>query len=339
MTTLITTDTHFSDHPRDAHRFDLFPWLAKQAEKHKAQSIYFLGDLTEDKDRHSGVLVNRVVNELVGLSYNSGKVVVVLRGNHDCIDAKNPFFGFLTLYPNVTFISHRLMIDEALPTKKLFLAHSRDPEKDWAGIDFSRYDYAFVHQTFDGAKAENGQQLSGISTSRVKGIKRQVFSGDIHVPQTIGKVTYVGAPYHIRFGDSFEPRVILLDEETGKTQDLHFPTKAKHLIEVKCAADLDDLDGVEEGDQVKIRVMLAREELVGYDALRREIKAYAEKLGLEVYGVSASIAEPEKGAKRKVNTQAMKPGAVLGLYAKREQLATEVVEEGVALLKKHGSGA
>ena len=337
MPTLITTDTHFSDHPRDAHRFDLFPWLLKQADKHKVDKIMFLGDLTEDKDRHSSVLVNTVAQALVRLSRD--RQVVILRGNHDCIDASNPFFGFMGLYPNIIYVDEYLDYLQPKKPSSVFLAHSRNPEDHWTEINFELYDYVFVHQTFDGAAAENGQQLSGISTSRVKGIKRQVFSGDIHVPQTIGKVTYVGAPYHIRFGDSFEPRVILLDEETGKTQDLHFPTKAKHLIEVKCAADLDDLDGVEVGDQVKIRVMLAREELVGYDALRREIKAYAEKLGLEVYGVSAAIAEPEKGVKRKVNTQAMKPGAVLGLYAKREQLATEVAEEGVALLKKHGPGA
>ena len=337
MTTLITTDTHFSDHPRDAHRFDLFPWLAKQVEEHEVDRILFLGDLTEEKDHHSAKLVTKLTEALYWLACKTEEIFI-LRGNHDCVDPAIPFFGF-TNHMADGHISYVADYSRLNSFNSLFLAHSRDPDKDWADIDFSKYDYAFVHQTFDGAEAENGQQLSGISTSRVKGIKRQVFSGDIHVPQTIGKVTYVGAPYHIRFGDSFEPRVILLDEETGKTQDLHFPTKAKHLIEVKCAADLDDLDGVEEGDQVKIRVMLAREELVGYDALRREIKAYAEELGLEVYGVSAAIAEPEKGAKRKVNTQAMKPGAVLGLYAKREQLATEVVEEGAALLKKHGSGA
>ena len=79
MNWLLSADLHLSDRARDSHRFGLFPWLKKQQQKNKVDATFLLGDLTQEKDRHSSALVNRIVEELLTLT----PPVYVLRGNHD----------------------------------------------------------------------------------------------------------------------------------------------------------------------------------------------------------------------------------------------------------------
>ena len=91
MNWLLSADLHLSDRARDSYRFGLFPWLKKQQQKNKVDATFLLGDLTQEKDRHSSALVNRIVEELLTLT----PPVYVLRGNHDGLNPNSPFFKFL----------------------------------------------------------------------------------------------------------------------------------------------------------------------------------------------------------------------------------------------------
>ena len=55
--------------------------------------------------------------------------------------------------------------------------------------------------------------IVGVNPGILKGFKGYCWSGDIHVPQKVSKnIQYIGAPTHIRFGDSFILVIIAASE-------------------------------------------------------------------------------------------------------------------------------
>ncbi len=287
MTWLITSDIHLSDRPKDAYRFGLFHWLRKQQIKYKTTATFILGDITDYKDRHPSSLVNRTVDGLTKLE----PPVFILKGNHDFVDPNNPFFGFLSAIEGVHFVT--------VPTQIPHLGLAFVPYcQDQADFDdacqevVTQRTTVMLHQTFEGAIAESGRRLSGLSTSLMASLKPVgVYSGDIHKPQQSGCVTYVGAPYSVRFGDNFEPRVLLVNDGQYDT-DLHFPAPRKWSLRIKDPLDLMNVYGeatLHRGDQVKVTMELTREELVEWPTLKAKTLAVCKELGVDVYGVEMEL--------------------------------------------------
>lgn len=281
---LITTDIHLNDKPRDAYRYGLFPWLVKQQEKYNPVATFILGDLTDAKDRHSSMLVNNLVNGLDLLK----SPIYILKGNHDYINEENPFFGFLTEIPGLHFFVHPAFIHELgvymLPHQPnqgaLDLAFKQAPD---GGL-------IMMHQTLAGAISETGGALNGFV--RPPASVRAVLSGDVHKPQVTNGVTYVGAPYHVRFGDRYEPRVMLFDPVTCKGEDLHFPAPKKYSLTIRSVDELTDL---KPGDQVKLSLELTRAEMVDWVGRKRQALEYCRAHGIEVHGI-----EPKVPARKRI---------------------------------------
>ena len=49
----------------------------------------------------------------------------------------------------------------------------------------------------------NGFSLEGYESKKMDKCSATIIAGDIHVPQLVGNVEYVGSPYRIRFNDAF----------------------------------------------------------------------------------------------------------------------------------------
>jgi len=210
--------------------------LPKLIDDYDVDLLLFLGDVTEEKDEHQAELVNRVVRAFAELSELCP--IVCLQGNHDWLSSPaNPFFGFLGQLERIAWISRPIPLnqlptvpeDAILPGKTLLLPHSANPDRDWAKIDFKSYDTVFAHQCFAGASSESGFQLGGVPLSYFPS-KLKIIAGDIHKPQTLGNLTYVGAPYSVDFGDNYKPRVLIYD---GKWTSVPVPGPQKRLIEIK----------------------------------------------------------------------------------------------------------
>jgi hypothetical protein len=86
----------------------------------------------------------------------------------------------------------------------LWLPHTRDWQQDWRSIDMRGARRILTHNTFAGAVGANGVELGGIPLDALPNVP--IISGDIHSPQRNGRLTYVGAPYTVDFGDEYEPR-------------------------------------------------------------------------------------------------------------------------------------
>lgn len=337
MNSLLVSDLHLTDNPRDKYRWQLFEWLANAIPEHSVKYLFVLGDLTDAKDYHSARLVNRIVSAFLNLYRNSGLITTyILKGNHDGTDPACPYFAFLGQYPSIKYISMPVSFDLG-NRELLMLPHTRDPVKDWQDLTVATMHTAellFMHATVRGAIAENGMALDGIPPSLLLPARRaDIYSGDIHTPQTVGPVTYVGAPYPVRFGDSFEPRAILL-ESRGKGRSLPIPAIRRKFLTVTPSKGLvDGLQALSMGDQVKVRFRLAPAEYVDWQRYKRNAMEACAKFNIELCGVElerVAVNRPVlKGAKPVTKTS----DAVWQQFCTDNKLDKRTVQVGQEILK------
>lgn len=312
---LICSDLHLTDQPSTEYRWGLFPWLAEMIRKHHVRTMLILGDLTDAKDNHSASLTNRVAKAINGLPIDDIRILV---GNHDWLKQGQEFFRFLNLIPAVEYINEITEDKELHGPLACFLPYSKNPAKDWAGRDFSNFQYLFLHQTVKGSIASNGQAMEGEELPPLNA--GRVFSGDIHVPQNIGGLTYVGSPYHVHFGDKFKPRCILIDKHGGES-DLHFETVARVVVKVSSLRELKRLH-FNPMDQVKLRLELDEADKHGWSALRRDSVAWLSSLGVVVAGVELIVVKARRRAVVGGNegTAGLTPPDAIWRYVEHEEL-------------------
>jgi len=278
---LLTTDLHLSEKSEDQYRFDLFPWIIDNY-GNKINTVFITGDLTDRKNFHADWFVNKVVDCIRSLAKHFD--VYLLCGNHDYdVDPTQPFFGFLGKYKRVTYISQPTIYQNIL-----FLPHSRKPGEDWTILSKSKtknLNAIFMHQTFRGSVSESGRVLEGISSRRFQRFGCPIFSGDIHVPQQLGPITYIGCPYHIHYGDKFEPRVLLLNRRF-ETQNAQFPAPRKFMLDLNHWNELKKMRRkLQSGDRAKVRIHLPRSEFSNWPEHRDWVRKTAKKINLILHSV------------------------------------------------------
>jgi len=278
--TIYTADWHLTDMPRDAYRWDFTTWLAGKIKVHNVKRLVILGDLTDRKDAHGAMLVNRVVEMLHHWASTYDLQVILLRGNHDYIDPSCPYFRFLDAIPGLHYVVNpeEFHIDGQYT---LLLPHSREPEHEWV-IKPGIYDRVLMHQMVLGVRARSGKELPGINQTVFKDIP-WIMSGDIHEPQQIGKVIYVGAPYPIIFGDNYVGRIIL-EKPDGRLISMHVPAPRKERAVVK-SMDALRLKGFAKEDHVSVVVELPREDFVLWPKIREKVFTWAKQTKVVLYGV------------------------------------------------------
>lgn len=277
MRYLFTSDLHFTDRPRDAYRWEIFDFLRTQVKSRKIDAVFILGDLTDQKDHHSSKLVNRIVAELQSLDTRWW----ILKGNHDYVDPKLPFFSFLKDQFVVDVKTLTLGQDEFL-----LLPHVRNYRKSkWYQAIEPGYDFILIHQTMNHSVASQGFYLEGIPAKVFKpdrvGVAK-VISGDVHVPQFISGVYYCGSPYPIHFGDDFQPRVLYWDGEELRSIKRH--TIGKRVLKVTHPDQLSRFP-LNSGDQVKVLLKLRRADFGSWKEYRQQVISWASKLDIDLCGV------------------------------------------------------
>ncbi len=286
---LLTTDLHLSEKSEDQYRFDLFPWII-DTYGDQIKTVFITGDLTDRKNFHADWFVNKVVDCIRSLAKHFN--VYILCGNHDYdVDPTQPFFGFLGKYKRVTYVSEPIVRGIMVDNKSvgvLFLPHTQNPGEDWSILNRSEMklvDVIFMHQTFRGSVSESGRVLEGISSRRFQRFGCPIFSGDIHVPQQLGPITYIGCPYHIHYGDKFEPRVLLLNRKF-ETQDVQFPAPRKFMLDLSHGRELREIRReFRSGDRAKVRIHLPRSGFVHWPKHRDLVRKIAKKIGLQLHSV------------------------------------------------------
>lgn len=328
---LLVGDLHLTDRAQDAYRFGIFDWMRQQQNKNVA-ATFLMGDLTDSKDRHSATLVNNIVNGLVSLK----PPVYIVRGNHDYkADQTNPFFDFLNHIDGLTFATEPMLVKEVQQVG--LIPHFRSQEEfDDAVRSVSAGGHApvsiFSHQTFEGAIAESGVRLSGLSASLVESMNLPwgVYAGDVHKPQTQGHVTYVGCPYQVRFGDNFEPRCIHISR-SGVESYPWFDAPRKWSLTVSDAVDIESNVNLYPGDQVKLRVEIPREEVVEWKQIKKEILAACKVKAVDVHGIkleALGITPTKGGVKAKLGQKV----DIFDAFCSHENVGTIIKRKGREIL-------
>lgn len=323
---IITSDLHLTVNPRDEYRWGLFDWLKQQKSETGAATLLILGDLTDAKDYHSSELVNRVVANLYDMSLVFENIYILM-GNHDYLREGHGFFEFLNCIEGLHYLSDITL----LGGKILFLPHSKNPKKDWADIPIDRASIIFMHQTVTGSVSSNGQKMDGEVDGHFG--SKMVFSGDIHVPQDIADVTYVGSPYPVHFGDKFLPRVILL-HNYGTWSDLIFPTISRFTATIKSVEELNRLN-LDKGDQLKIKIDLPTSDLSSWDSIKKEVDNLCSKKGIQLESISLLPRIRKRIITRdsKSLNSAGTPELAVYEFAKQEDLGADLLDMGLEILE------
>lgn len=257
--------------------------------------------------------------------------IVILTGNHDWLKAGQEYFRFLNAFPNVEFITEPTEDRETTGPLAYFLPYSKSPAKDWQNLDFSHYDYLFMHQTVSGSISSNGQIMDGDPLPPLNAGK--VYSGDIHVPQVIKGVEYVGSPYHVHFGDEFKPRAVLI-ERNRNAVDLHFETIRRVTIKVAGLRELRKLK-FRSGDQVKLRVELSEAEAHDWSRIRREAAAILREAEVVIAGIELIVVKVNRriSLRESRKRQALSPADSILRFVETEELGAEALDAAMEIIE------
>ena len=335
---IVTTDLHLSEAKHADYRWKIFSELMSLAEKVTADWLYILGDLTDAKDHHSAEFVNDVWKRVRVLAKSMN--VVILKGNHDYRTGP-AFFKWLDDIPGVTYVD----VPGELRGGMLCLPHTRTPKIDWKSWDFSKYDCVLMHETANGSIVSNGYKVPGIDP--VLGVRKDclVLSGDVHVPQKVGDIVYVGSPYHVHFGDRFKPRVLHFDSQ-GVASDVHLDFPERFVLTIRNANELMGNDALKTGNMLKIRIDM---DLTSMDfrSIRQQVVEYCTARGVVIQGME--IVKPKHRLRRPLpgstamrgddaQTQGItgrgEPAASIRAYGEDMIVNEETIEHGIKLLQE-----
>lgn len=330
MKLLVTADLHLTDRTEDAYRWEVCTWLVGQVRLHKPDAVLILGDLTDRKNNHSSVLTNKIVAFLLQLEAHTK--VVVLKGNHDYTEEQNPFFDFLNVVSkHITFVIKPTKM--MLGGKRFYLLpHTSKPRVQWPKLNLKPAHNVFIHQAMNGAK-DGGYEVAGATPlATLKKYKGQVLAGDIHTPQDVGCVRYVGAPYPVRFGDEYKPRVLL--GSGTKWKSIPVPTISKRTIQLTVDDDVDAVfaDGVAAGDHVRVTFIATPNDFGKLDKLRVSVRELIEGRGALCCGFGVQLhTDPSKPV---TLTENMSPLQVLDEYCEQEGIGGSLRKVARQLLSK-----
>jgi hypothetical protein len=303
-----------------------------------------LGDITEEKDNHPSVVVNKIVrgiNSLEQIVLNHSKMskaipkLYILKGNHDFIDEHLPYFGFLeNVFQNIVYIQNPCTISDNMG----FVPYIKEATRI---LDLSKLilytNVMFMHQPVVGALMnkqigmKDGLDLTGIDTP--------IFSGHVHIPQWVGSTFYyVGSPYQIYFGENHKGSIVELFLNDGHVDSMsvidlsdYFPRKV--TLEVSDPTKLyTHFNELRNGDFAKFRVQMGNKNYLEYHTYSSVIQDFAKKNNVTIKGIEFILPEQiiEKTKKDMANS---KDEDYIITYANSKHLAPESVNYGLDIME------
>lgn len=309
--TLVIGDLHLTDRAEDNYRWDTVRQAAALVKKRKINQVFLLGDLADRKDRHSGAFTNRVVDVLLSLTNLGGAQVFIMMGNHDKPVSGEPFWSWMSLVPNLTFITSRVYRNRAA-----LYGNCSDPSL-WEEPN-TQIDAIFMHQTIGSPVAENGVVLDDGQALPAWAAGLPVYAGDVHVPQKCGNITYIGAPHPIKFGDSYDTNFYVFGNDWGAYEKVPVDTIRKHSLVIRSYEDLAAAE-VSGGDQVKITIDVSAADPLIWTAINVRAAEWAQQRGVLLSSVNIQLT----GA----NSEKVVQSA--GEYSHAESLRKFCAEEGL----------
>src|SRR5262252_274304 len=280
---LLVTDLHLDDNPENDYRWAVWEQILPAVIQHRIERVFILGDWVDRKDRYSAAFINRLMTEVYRIAGRA--FLIVLRGNHDTAMAPPSYFDFLASpIENFMYVTAPLpMHGEPL----LLLPFTKTPKEDWQHLNLGNYKAVFMHATVTGATVENGTVMEN---TNFPVLPRDVkfYSGDVHVPQKVRNVTYVGAPHPIKYGDSYPCRMLVLDRAYDIVNEISLSPPRKLIVDITDPSQLARLQ-TRHGDRIKIRYACSPEAIEAWGHDEQVIAAWAEERGITIAGTEVVV--------------------------------------------------
>jgi DNA repair exonuclease SbcCD nuclease subunit len=325
---ILTADLHLTDVAEEDYRWNVFSALENALTETDDPEVAILGDICDRKDRHSAVLVNRLVGELTKLTQLGVRFTIIM-GNHDRPMNGPPFWHFLNEHPHIRFFDKPTRMNLDRDGDLLLLPYSKNPTLEWQEwFPLSHVAAIFMHQTVTGVR-ENNRTLTNDKMPPLPA-DIPIYSGDIHTPQRVGPVTYVGAPHPVKFGDSYACRMLVIgpDYRLRRTIDLHPPRKC--IAEISSIKELDRLD-LKPTDQVRVRWRLPADQMDDWSMNENAIQDWQVKTGVSISSLEPIITLAETETALETGES---PEAIMEAFAKAEGLSGDLLNYGMAFLKE-----
>lgn len=326
---LITTDLHLTDSIIEAYRWDIFNFISKTVQEYpkKIDIIAFLGDMFDRKDRHTGILVNRVINQLLRLIETTGCEVIILAGNHDK-PLNGPYYWEFMNHHTIKYITQPQLYKEIY-----LLPFSSDPTNDWKSIDWTKGKVVFMHQTGEGAVAENDFLLTSHKLPKLPNLP--IYSGDVHRPQTTANgIVYVGVPHPVRFSESWDNRIFVLNtDDASRPFEIKVPSIKRDILDIHAFEELSNLR-YKQDDQIRIRYHLQSKNLSDWPVEQEKIKKWASDKGIFLASVEASIIGDGLKKQDTKQLETIKPEEVVRMFCEQEKLDPQTLEMGISLIQE-----
>jgi predicted phosphodiesterase len=332
---LLFSDTHFTDNPLEEYRWGVWDKLRDLCREYKVTELVHCGDLTDRKDRHSSVLLNRLSNELATF-HNLGVYVHIVMGNHDMAISGPNYWQVLNHISNVAYVT---VPKSYLNDQVLFLPFSSNPIEEWKELKIDQKKCIFLHQTVSGVEVERGHVIEQTSTPMpVIPVHVAAFSGDIHRPQKVGGVQYVGTPYPVRMGEDWPGQVILIKKDDFLHPEvIVLPSIRRTILNISSTIELPLDQTFKTGDQVRIRYNLPSDSVGLWGTIEQECKDWADRTGCSLLSCEAILVEVRKDDEQKqaqiAVLEALPPSEVVSMFGKENRLSDLTIDVGLELLK------
>jgi len=225
----IISDAHFGKYSLDSDKwlnnmksyfYDfLIPTLIKN--KKKDDVLFFLGDLFDNRTS-----INlKVISTVVKLFEDLSKVIEchMLLGNHDLFMMADPEINSVCTIrniPNITVYENPKAITlDGLDILMMPWIHGKNNEKSVLE-QYSGMDLLFCHSDLNGCRTQlyptRPINRNILDITDFNGYDK-VYSGHIHITQTINNFTFVGSPYHLDRNDVENRKGIWIYDTKKKT--------------------------------------------------------------------------------------------------------------------------
>lgn len=337
MNYLLFTDPHFVDTPLESYRWDIFKVLEREAKQHDVNRIICLGDVTDRKDRHSGLLVNKLIEHFSDLKRETKADILILAGNHDKPLTGPYYWDFLNK------IGVRYLQEPCWENEVVYLPYTHNPLEDWKDVAFhTRLRAIFMHQTVEGSLVENDYKVEGTpGLLAYLPTYIPIYSGDVHRPQQIRNICYIGVPHPTRFSENWANRIILIkDNDFSKPVDIWIDSIIRSIVDIE---ELDSIDpvlkGFQEKDQVKLRVKLSNQRLLEWPEYEQRIRTWCKEQKITLVSIEPLLIGDglrSQSTDGKVDQiELLPPEQVVQMFATQEKLSEDLLKMGQECIKEN----
>ena len=314
---------------------DIVNQVGELARKFQVERIFLLGDCFELKDR----IPARIMILFAEAVAKYPCPLTILKGNHDYAEDDYAPVRLLEREGKIKFISAPYINMEIA-----FLPYFRKYEtftEEWkklhetikgdTGFDVNVKLFLF-HNTLPGSKFSNNIKAEGeFDLPTFANIR--YLAGDIHLPQKVGPIQYLGSPYQVDFGEEGQDKFVYLykaDIDLLTSVELKYPKFVSiELDEQGCYPAIPK--EILEGNYIKLKGEILKEFKNEVDITKQQIiKAYNPK-----FVISAVKYRTEKRAR--IETAKDDHQAVLSEFLQQSETELDkqrLLEVGLDLIKE-----